>query len=234
MPGAGGGGGAAIGDNAIGGDGGDGGDSASAILDVTPGDTFLIEIGKGGKLPTLPGQHGGGGGDTTLRIRGADGNLERTIRVKGGTGGKAGTLPEGAMQISEDDLANGFQISTLLLANAMDFREGLLFIIGGGWNKFQVSTLPCDAVWHVVCTASWKSLEPSASRWLQLCVLDPQGTEVSRIAIEIRTEQMAEQSVHWIRSIGAPIDSVGVWTVHVESGGFVLCQIPVKVMLQNY
>ena len=154
MPGAGGGGAGAIGENAVAGDGGSGGDSASGLIAITPGDTLEIEVGAGGKGVIVAGQHAQDGGDTVVRVRSPDGTLKRTIRVKGGAGARSGELPEGVAEISQADLAGGFQISALLLFNAAEMREGLLFILGGGWSSYRVPELPFNVTWPVLCTAA--------------------------------------------------------------------------------
>lgn len=230
-PGAGGGGAGAIGDNAIAGDGGDGGNGASFSMAAVPGDIFDVEIGEGGKGSILPGQHAQDGGDTVLRIRSPDGTLKQAIRIKGGAGPKAGKLPDGVLEISQADLDGGFQISTLMLLNAAELRDELLFILGGGWSKYYVPALPFDVAWSVLCTATWGILDPSADRGLQLCVLDPQEVEVSRIALVLPSPASSETNRHWLGAIGAPLNSEGRWKVRVQSGEFLLSQVEVGVVV---
>jgi hypothetical protein len=160
--------------------------------------------------------------------------LKRTIRVKGGAGARAGDLPDGATEISESDLVSGFQISALFPADAAELRDGLLFILGGGWTKYRVPKLPQETVWQVICTANRNAqLNSSAARWLQLCVLDPQGVEVSRIALELPEHALSSTNFHWLVPIGAQLNATGLWTIRVQSGGFLLSQIGVNVELSQ-
>ncbi len=230
-PGAGGEGGSGLGANAVGGDGGNGGDGVQAALPVEPGDTFEIEVGEGGKGAALPGQHPSGGGDSVIRIRSRDGTLKGTLRAKGGTGAKAGGLPDGVVEISQADIDGGFQISTLMPANTLESRGGLISILGGGWSTYNVPQLPIDTVWPFLCTSSWHTLDSTAARGLQLCLLDPRGIEVSRIALVLPLESVGGTNYHWTGMIGAPLNSEGRWTLRVQSEEFLLSQIIVNVVL---
>ncbi|MEO8115207.1 MAG: glycine-rich domain-containing protein [Phenylobacterium sp.] len=231
IPGAGGGGAGAIGPDAVAGGGGGGGDLASGHLALSTGDTLEVEIGDGGKGASLPGEHGQDGGDTVVSFRSADGTLKRTIRVKGGAGAKAGELPNGVTAITQADLVGGFQISTLLLVDALDFRDGVIFMLGGGWSSYNVPEFPLNAVWRAVCTATWNAIDTSKARALQLSLVDPQGVETSRVATELSPAALQGLNFHWWPAIAAPLHCEGRWTVRVESGQFLLSQIWVEVAL---
>lgn len=230
-PGAGGGGGGAIGKGAVGGDGGTGGDGVRAAVPVTPGDILEIEVGQGGKASTLPGQHPGSGSDSVVRIRSPDGTVKGTIRAEGGRGARAGNLPEGVAEISQADLDGGFEISSLMLANVFELRDGCVYMLGGGWATFNVPQLPLDTTWAFLCTASWRALDSTAPRGVQICLLDPHRTEVSRIALVLPLEASRGTNYHWTRVIGAPLNREGRWLIRAQSGEFLLSQIEVNVML---
>lgn len=230
-PGAGGDGGGAVGENAVGGNGGNGGGIASGKNIPIPAGNHKIEIGKGGRSAWLPGQHGEDGGDTVLHIRPSDGSVGRVIRVNGAKGNKAGKLPDGVVEIMEADLSGGFQISTLMLVNAIEFREGLFYILGGGWVRLNVMQLPSDAICNVLCVASWSKIDNTTPRGLQLCLLNPKGVEVSRIAIILWPQYLDGTNMFCHGRIGAPLDCEGQWVLRVQSGGFLLSQIEITVGL---
>jgi len=231
-PGAGGRGASAVGENAVAGDGGGGGDHVRvAGIKTEPGDFLDFEVGEGGKVPSLPGQHAKSGGDTVVRLRSKDGTIKGTIRVKGGVGAKSGELPEGVAAISQADLDGGFEISTLMLASSLEFRGGLMSILSGGWGKYNVPQLPIETIWPYLCTASWRALDSTVARGLQLCLLDPQRIEVSRLALVLPVAAFGGTNYHWPGTIGAPLNSEGSWTLRVQSGNFVLSEIVVNVSL---
>ncbi|MGN6094551.1 MAG: hypothetical protein ACTHOL_19550, partial [Luteibacter jiangsuensis] len=184
-PGSGGAGAGAVGPGSIGGDGGSGGDGFRGSFAVEPGDQIQFEIGKAGQAARLPGQHGEGGGDTSLTIRSSDGTIKETFRAKGGAGALSGRLPDDWLPISQADVDGGFHVSALITANAFELREGLLFALGAGWTVFPVATLPTETVWPVACVATWNSLPGSHCRGLQLCVVNPDGQEVSRLVLQL-------------------------------------------------
>lgn len=142
-----------------------------------------------------------------------------------------GSLPDGAVEISHADLANGFYVTSLIVANAAEIRDGLLFVLGGGWANYNVSSLPCDAVWQLVCSVNWNALDLPAERWLQICLCDPDGIETSRVAIKPSVEVLEATNTNRLVQIGAPLHKAGLWTLHVQSGGFILSQTGVNVEL---
>lgn len=232
-PGSGGPGAGAIGPNAIGGDGGDGGEGLAGQIKLQPGDIHEVTIGAGGEPPRLPGQHGTPGGDTTLTIKSPDGTVKRVLRVRGGAAARAGTLPDDWLTISENDLRDGFQISTLLAVNSFDVRDGLVYILGGGFARMSIPSLPHHMVWAVVCGATWNYLTPLPMRGLQVCLTAPNGTETSRIALPL--PQAASNGLSWIWTIhlGAPLDLEGNWRISVQSGEHLLSEIYISVTLQE-
>lgn len=228
-PGAGGGGAGAHGPGSIGGDGGNGGDAAFGGFEVQPGDVLDIKVGAGGQAPRLPGQHGTPGEDSVVTVKSPDGKIKRVITSKGGSGAKSGNIPDDWVTISQSDLDDGFQISTIIAANAFEVRDGLLFILGGGWSKFQVPTLPFDAVWPVLCIATWKNLSPRPTRGVQICLLDPSGQEISRIAMGV-PGNLENTSCYFLPvTIGAPLDCAGPWFLRAQSGSFLLAEIQIDV-----
>ncbi len=228
-PGAGGGGAGAIGAGAIGGDGGDGGDGMSFTAEVQPGDVFNIEIGEAGRSTSQPGQHAVPGGDTVLRHRTTAGDLIREYRVKGGKGSKAGRLPDDWTTINAADIEGGFQVSTLMPFNSCDFFQGRLHILGGAWETFYVPQIPCEAAWPIVCIVGWEKLEPNGTRGLQICITNPNGKEVSRIAIGLPQTALSGLSYIWPVMIGTTFDCEGLWGLQVQSGEYLLSRIVIRV-----
>ena len=179
LSGAGGGGAGAIGDGAVAGDGGSGGEHVSARIDIAELrnqglDHIEFTVGEGGSGSRLPGQHGSGGEDTLLKFVARDGTLLKTIRARGGSGGDFGPsyLPDGVAELSADDInLRGFCITTFMPSNAVDVRDGLVFVLGGDWKGISVPTMPFDAVWPVVCTARWRSLQGAVARGIFLSLI---------------------------------------------------------------
>jgi hypothetical protein len=113
---------------------------------------------------------GAKGGRVGILVSPLDGTLKHVIGASGGASPKSGHIPDGGVEISESDLAEGFRVSTLMTVNAAEFREGLFYILGGGWGRFEVQELPVDMTWSVLCSVSCGLV---SDRWLQLCLIDP-------------------------------------------------------------
>jgi hypothetical protein len=230
-PGAGGGGAGAIGDGAIGGDGGGGGERVSARIETAAlneagFDRIEFTVGKGG-------EHGAKGEDTVLKYVAKDGAVLKTMRAKGGQSGAA-FLPDGVAEISAVDINEGhFRIATLMALNAAEFRENLLFALGADWDTFSVTSMPSAVVWHIYCTARWRTLPVPGARGMFISLIHPAGHEASRQTLIIPAEVIGAHHFipahHFIHQLPATIDAEGVWTVRVHSGGFVLSELDLRV-----
>ena len=232
-PGAGGGGAGAIGDGAIAGDGGGGGEHVSAHIDMAEltkagFDHIEFTVGKGGRH----GAHSAHGEDTVVKFVTKDGTVLKTIRAQGGRSGSS-YLPDGVAELSADDIKSGFRITTLMAANAAEFRDGLVFVLGGDWDYFAVPHLPFEATWLLVCTARWHTLAEHAGRGLFLSLIHPAGHEVSRVTLIIPAKATQDVSHRWLRTIGATFDTEGAWSVRLHSGGLVLAEIDIRVRFQH-
>jgi len=237
QPGAGGGGGGAIGDGARGGDGGAGGEHVSALIDLVAMraaglDHLEVVVGKGGAVPALPGQHAPKAEDSIVRFVAKDGAILKEIRANGGTGGKSGSadLPVDVSELTLEDIQGGFRITTILPANALQFHSGLSFVLGGGWVRFGMQSIPCSTVWSIFCMARWGALEKKVGRGLYLSLLHPDGHEAACQTLVLSAEEtQLNRGYSWVTAIGAEFDVTGQWMLRVHSGGFLLADYGVDV-----
>jgi len=237
VPGAGGGGAGAIGENAIAGDGGGGGERVSGLIDLVPlraAGLHHIEftVGEGGFGARLPGQHASSGDDTVLNFVTEDGTVLKSVRAKGGSGAKspASYLPLDTAELSREDINQGFRVSVLMTARAAEFCGGTLFVLGGGWANFLVPHLPIDVALLVVCGARWRTLgDTRLSRGLFRSLVDPYGDEASSQLMVVPAESLGPGNWTWVQPIGATIDAEGTWLLRVHSGGFLLAEIDFQI-----
>lgn len=238
-PGAGGGGSGAVGDDAIAGDGGNGGDRVSAAIDVSELkraglDRTEISVGRGGVVPPLPGQLAGGGERSSIKFFAED-VLLKTINASAGVAAQeAGVfiLPDGVEALSPEDIGDGLRVITLMAANAADIRDGVLFVLGGGWDHFPVPHIPFDVVWPIVCTVRWRDIKKLAQRGLFISLFHPTENEVSRQTLIMPVETIKQKMSHWICPIGATLDSEGTWVLRVHSGGLLMAELDIQVLLR--
>jgi hypothetical protein len=229
--GGGGGGGGSEGDGAAGGNGGGGGEiTCFTVATSDLPDTLEIEIGRGGTGGHLPGQHGLRGTDTVLKEVGIDGTVVRQLRGRGGEAGQANDSSDKFGAIVLDDLRDGFQISTLMIANGIETRDGWLYVLGGGLEKLSVSKFPFDAVFNILCVASWLKRGRSGENVIHLGIENPDREEVSSVALTLTDKRPDAGHMQWIQQIGASLTECGTWTFSVRSGDFVLAKIPLNVL----
>ncbi len=221
-PGAGGGGAGAIGDGAVGGEGGGGGELVIAAfrLEDLPAE-IPIHIGAGGLGGEGDGQPGG---DTTF------GDL---IRARGGKGGRAGRSTETprARFATEEDLAHGLHVSSLLAAEHVLIRQdGLLYLTAGGFEHIEASAFPVEAAVVIAGTISFGSVAPETQLALTSRVTSASGEVVFESLFEVTsgprrnvTRPCFAHVVRW--GANAP----GVWKVIVSSGSIELFALPIEV-----
>lgn len=226
IPGAGGGGAGAVGNSVRGGDGGDGGDQISALIDITQlrhagFHHAEIVVGKGG-------ENGGDGGDTIVNFVTEDGTVLKTLRASGGQGG--GTkVPQGCAEVGPSDVASKFRVSTFLVANSLEMREGLCFMLGADWTDYIVPHLPFDATWPIAFFLRWEAFEWSSPRVIFLSLLRPDGSEVASQALIIPLESGLLGAWRGVLALTATLDSEGTWSLRLHSGDLLLAQLSVAV-----
>jgi hypothetical protein len=231
FPGAGGGGVGAVGDGAIGGNGGDGGERVSACIDAAElrRDGFHhieFTVGRGGA-------NGGHGEDTVVKFVTEDGRVLKSLHASGGKAGGA-KLPGDIIEITPEDIENKFRLTTLMVANSVEIRDGLFFLLGADWVNFTVPHLPFDAVWPVVCALRWNACQWIEPRGMFLSLIRPDGREVTRQALVIPMESAAGGCFRWVHSVNTNLDMEGIWCLQCHSGPYLLAQleIPVAVVAQ--
>ena len=184
-PGSGGGGGGAIGPGASGGRGGrggrasfhgragqapgaggEGGELAFGVFlaeDLPP--SVLVKVGRGGR-----GREGAAGED------GEDSHFGDLMTAKGGRGGRAGRMQSPARQVVPADVEKGLRVAGLYLADCVHIRNGLLDVLSGSWEHFEVARLPFDAQWPLACTVAMGEVEAGEILELTAEVTNPAGT----------------------------------------------------------
>jgi hypothetical protein len=190
-----------------------------------------VVVGEGGKPASLPGQHGRPGGDTIVKLLSEAGEVQREIRVKGGPGGRsaASYLPEGVEELSAEDFNNGFRITTLMVADAAKLEGGTLSIERGGWTFLELAKIPSDFIFNVIITIRGEDLT-SRNKGLFLSIDDPNGLEVSCIAITLGADGPVGRGLHSVVQIGAQLDFGGTWNIRIRSGGRMLAVYPIEVI----
>jgi len=229
IPGAGGGGSSAIGDCAIGGDGGGGGDAIQVKFDWTKLkrigiETTRVRVGKGGSV-------GRGGQPSGIDFLDDRGNVIISLNAPGGIKG-------GGSEILADQFTTQTIVTeerpvllSAMLANSMELREGLLYILGGGWSRYICPHTPYDTVWPVMIQVVLWNISQGESLNLSLVVLDPLQKEVLMERIVLIRDYSDSPPVHIrVLPLYVSITKQGLWRVLISSDTQKLADIPIEVI----
>lgn len=230
-PGAGGGGAPALGQDAHGGDGGGGGDYIRSLfnwehLKRIGIDKARVRVGRGGG-EACDGQPSG------IDLLDDRDNVIISLNAPGGIrGGSPRTSAEknsGAHQIAVEEQP---RVLCSIIANCMEVRDGLLFILGGGWSQFTCAHKPFEAVWPLALQVALWGIPPGGSLDLSVTVLDPDHKEnfVSRTSLVRGYTGSLPVSVQ-ILPLKVSISKAGVWKVSVSSSSAELASIPIDVIV---
>jgi hypothetical protein len=241
--GAGGGGAGAIGDEARAGGGGSGGEVVQACIDLDQlrragwSGTADVTVPEGGHGALLPGEHGRSGEDAKIVFRHRDGHVLKEVSARSGVGGRSGNslLVAGynELQLSGTDAALALRVTTLMPCNAAEIRDGLIFMLGGGWNNFPVVALPIAATWIVLCCARWVPHTLLEGIGFFLALDDPAGKERACQALYLPTAILPGGSAQWLVPIGAQLDVEGNWLLRVHASGQELARFAVTIQISS-
>lgn len=225
-----GGGGAAIGPGALGGHGGpigrislqgspaigpgSGGAGGGAIAPgaIPPG----LHYGQTQGIGYSRGTDGNDGGDTTISV--GDRVL---LRAEGGKGGLAGTGIRG----HSDRLG----VSALLLVNHGEQRDGLVSLLGGGWNHLAILNVPAQVAFPYVVLFEAGGI-PEAELTATISIVDAAGKTCGSQSFPVTVKKAGDVlRIPRLGNVVASVHCFGMWSVVVTSNERVLAKIDVLV-----
>lgn len=230
-PGAGGGGAGALGENMQGGQGGGGGD----LVHVEVGPEELHElrlagfqridlrVGKGG-------ESGEQGEDTIANFVTADGTILKSIVARGGRPGAAPKPLARSRDATVQDIDAGLRVTSVMLAECVQLRHGLLYLLGASWEHFQFPTVPFEAHWPLALTIDMGSLDLGSTLDFYVIVKDPTGFQVVTEPFSVSKGGGSLISrPNLLVSLSFTGSQTGVWTLEIISGGLTLSRLPIEI-----
>jgi hypothetical protein len=161
----------------------------------------------------------------------------KEVSARSGIGGRSGnSLLLGGyneLQLSGTDAALCLRVTTLLPCNAAEIRDGLIFVLGGGWNNFPVVVLPIEATWIVLCCARWVPHTRVEGIGFFLALDDPAGKERACQALHLSAAILPGGSAQWLVPIGAQFDVEGTWLLRVYADGQELARFEVTIHVHS-
>jgi hypothetical protein len=230
--GAAGGGGAAIGDGAV---GGPGGAAAHINVDGQPGDAPGAGGGGGGWLApglrettksaawlgggTSEGTDGQPGGYTFITSE--DG--EELLRATGGGGGLTGNADRRMSEL--------FSVSTFMCLDCLHLRDGLAYVMEGGYSWYRFLDFPADHSFAILLAIEAPSV-PVGTYTFHVSAHDPDGTQQGGVSFPVTvTEEGSVLRIQRGVDLHARVEYPGVWTLRVGTDVATLAEIDVVLKL---
>ena len=234
LPGAGGGGAAALGNNAVGGSGGGGGDQVH--FEIGPDELAKLQRAGFDHIDFRVGQGGMGNGpgeDSIANLMSRDGKVLRSIIAKGGRAPEYSTPMQLGRPATAADMKLGLRVSTLALAECVHIKNGLLYMLGAGWEYFEFQSVPFDARWPLVCVVEMPGALQGETIELQAVVRDPNGFQTLAVPIAVTRPT----AIVCRRTLCVPLaftgSQVGVWSIAIESGDMQLGGLELELRLRQ-
>lgn len=221
--GAGGGAGGATGHQAVGGEGGSGAERVAGTFRAEEGDRLEVVIGEGGS-GGLASESGQSGQPTAVYRVSADGSRELLVRAEGGHGGRSGTA------LRDQRLGPAVIITTALLADVVQVRDGLLYVLGGGWDQYTLSHIPGRLQAAFVVVVEPVVLEARTAE-LHVEVRDDDGSTRQTLQQQVSfagTPRPMRLPITFFVDVNVP--APGVWQLVVSSGDLTLVTLPLRIV----
>lgn len=237
FPGAGGGGAGSEGENAVGGGGGGGGDRVGAVIPLQELErdhgplSIQVSIGEGGRPGMYPGEHSGDGGDTTLKFVTGDGKILKSIVAEGGRRGEPGfAIPPEAKEATSAEIAVGLKVSTFMASHGVHVQNSLLYVLGGGINKYSFPSLPGDVACWATVVVSMGQLPVSRILTFFVVVNSPDGEEVVRLPFTpVKGEAIPAFNFIQLMPLQFQAQVAGVYDLRVVSGEYEFARLHIDV-----
>jgi len=179
--------------------------------------------GEGGQLG------GGGGSGGVINIIGVtpqgfhepiDGNGENG-KFPGGGGGGAGQVNFLGRPAEVTDIDLGLRVSSLFLANAVNTVNGLLYILGAGWSWCEVQKTPTTLNLNIVCIIETGLIPINTLLRIDYSILDPDGQTHLKSHFDLSVLDNGDVVRRWNKHVYAMVNikKVGIWKIHITSGG---------------
>lgn len=206
----------AVGPNARGGAGGDG---ADALVDQ-------FWIGKGTHQVLI----GSRGEDSILNLFDEDGVLQDQVIVRSPGAPYASYPVTRGRPLEAADLNSGFSVTTMILADSVTVRRGMVDVLNAFWRLHEFDASPFRAIWTLVAEFETGTIAPGDVIELQVLVRDPNGACRLRERFDIQSPD-PDSAFRTFQALLLNFTGTasGEWTIEIVSGAMVLRSLHVRV-----
>jgi hypothetical protein len=140
----------------------------------------------GGEAGTLAGPGGQGGVLTIVGIASLPRDIEEELTIDlageegqeyGSGGGGGGSLVFEGRPASDDDITNGLRVPLFFPAGSVLVSDGLLHVLGAGWEYFWATEFPCQTQIALAFTVEFGSIDQNVLLSFEFVSKDPAGAE---------------------------------------------------------
>jgi len=177
------------------------------IVGVTPAG-FHEPIAVDGGDGKFPGGGGGGGGATNFTGRPAD----------------------------ENDCENGLRVSTIFLADMIQYAEGFFYVLRGGWESYFVTSLPSNLQLNLFCVVETGTIPIDTMLRLDYSIKDAEGhSALENCYYDLSISKTTPQARRWYVTQLLPltVSCTGLWHITVSSGSNTLATHDIEFLLAN-
>jgi hypothetical protein len=155
-------------------------------------------------------------------------------RFPGGGGGGGGLLIYQGRPASADDVRDGLAVPLFFPVNAAQVAEGLLSVLGAGWDHIWVLEFPYRPSINVAYTAEFGSIDANTLLGLEFAVTNPSGnlcgTGTADLAVPEPTGAINRSS--GCASLAFDAEGPGTYELAVLSGGVRFARYTFEVRLR--
>ena len=189
------------------------------------------------------GPAGGGGGGGIIHVVGVTpASFREKVEVDGkpgkfpgGGGGGGGSIVFSGRLVSKDDIEHGLRVSCFLFANAAEVRNGLLYLLGAGWETFPVGVLPQDACVGVAGVIDTGTVVPSTLLALAIVVEDPSGRVAASDPFDLEVADAMRPIMRqcFRKAVRFRVTQPGVWRFTLRSGDIDLAESSLDIKVKG-
>lgn len=201
----------------------------------------VFKVGGEGGGPL--GSGGSGGVLTIVGIAGLPPDIEREMEIDltggngefpGGGGEGGGVLVFEGRPADAEDLSRGLTVPLFCPVNAGQVVDGLLYILGAGWDHMWVTNIPSRVAINVAFTVEFGSIDANTLLSFEFTVRDHSGVECGRGTADLSVPKPsgAINRNSGLASFEIEVQSPGMYELSMLSGSSRFARYTLEVRLR--
>lgn len=127
-----------------------------------------------------------------------------------------------ARALTKAEFDDGASISTLLLAEVIQLKDGLANLLGACWDQYKVPKLPFTVPLPLFLIFSLPKLNTPSVIHCKIKVRNPNKRIITDESVDFAKLNHQTQRVMHIQSLAVEVTQLGLWTIEITSGDILL------------